>query len=315
MTDHDPDVDPDVDDEPTIDGNAQLERIAPRRHDLATMNIGGTLTELAALKTGGDMMKARGALVDMARRIMIAATFPADYVAFRDPNGRVTLYLQTKGAERTVDILGLETFHVSDPERIATADPNVFHYVIRGDARSRLTGRVIENIEGGRSSTDDFCKGKTGLELELAVRKAARKNFEGRCARILAGLEGIPAEFVDEVWKDTTKRTDQCPRGKGFGSRDERLGAAPANAPDVDPPICPHCKARGVYRAAKGDRKAFYGCPNYSKHPDKKFIVDAAKWLADHPAKLTDTRAPKASPPPVNEVFGGRQREPGEDDE
>jgi hypothetical protein len=304
------------DDDP--DDEHALERI-PAGIARVPMNI----TELAATGGAVENIQRRGASLDMARRIMVAATFPADYVAFRDPDGRVTLYLQNKGAWRIRDVIGIETFDLGTPERIPTADPKVFYYIQRASARSRLTGQVIENVEGGRSSTEDFCKGKSGVDLELTVRKAARASLEGRAARMLAGLEGIPAEFVDEVWKDTAKRTAQCPHGKGFGSRDERLGAAPANAPDVEPPVCPHCKARGVYRPAKGDRGAFYGCPNYSKHPDKKFIVPADKWIADHPAKLTPaqaagfTGAPTA-PPPVDEVFGNgktREREPGEDDE
>lgn len=320
MTEHDDDLDLDADGEPVIP--ADPSPTLPARYrpgDVPLQFVPRTLNDLAPREDAEAIMSRRGRVMDTARRIMIAATFPADYVLFRAPDGTVTAYLQTKGAHRLVDVLGLETYGLDKPERIPTSDPTVFYYIVRGSARSRLTGRVVEGVEGGRSSAD-FNKEKSGIDLEMQVRKSAWSNFEGRCARILAGLEGIPVEFLDEVWKDTTRRSSQCPRGRGFG----RIGAAPTDAPvDVPPPECPHCHSKGVYRPAKGDRNAFYGCPQYAKHPDKKFIVDAAKWIADHPAKLTPaqsagfTGAP-TSPPPVGEVFGNNKqhtREPGEDDE
>jgi len=113
-------------------------------------------------------------------------------------------------------------------------------------------------------------------------------------------------------------------RGRGFGTRDERVGGRSEKAPDVDPPICPHCKTTGVYRPAKGNRAAFYGCPNYTKHESQKFYVDAARWVADQRAKRADT--PPAADAPVkpatkvertldaDEIFGGRrEREPGQE--
>jgi len=283
-----------------------------------------TLDELAALKSDAlDNMKARGNVMDMARRIMVAATFPTDYVNNRAPDGSETLYLQDKGADRVRDILGIEIFGVSRHERIATNDPAVFHYVIRGSGRCRLTGQVIEDIEGGRSSTDDFCKGKTGLELELAVRKAARANLDGRITRKLAGLQSIPVQFVDEVWKDTPKRTAQCPRGRGFGTRDERLGGGERPDVGITPPPCPVCQKPMLLR--KGSKGYFYSCADYKDHGPKARTIDLDKWKTDPKAHagLTPAQAAgftgqptKVTPPPAEEIFGGgRAREPGEDDE
>jgi hypothetical protein len=140
---------------------------------------------------------------------------------------------------------------------------------------------VLEEVEGGRSSTDDFCKGKDGLDLELAVRKAARANLDGNITRELAGMKSVPIADLEKAWEGTPKKVDECRRGRGFGTHNERLGARTEKAPDLDPPVCAVCNTPGVYRAAKGDRKAFYGCPNYSKHADQKWIVDAAKWAAE----------------------------------
>jgi hypothetical protein len=103
-------------------------------------------------------------------------------------------------------------------------------------------------------------------------------------------MKSVPVNQLAEAWIGTKKSIDQCRRGRGFGTRDERIGGRNEKAPDVDPPICPHCTTPGQYRPAKGDRGAFYGCPNYSKHADKKWIVDAARWVADH-AKIAKATA------------------------
>jgi hypothetical protein len=304
----------------TIDADEQLEHVGPRA--LATPT---TLTDLSPRDDAEAIMSRRGRLMDTARRIMIAATFPADYVANRDPDGRVTLYLQTKGAHRLVDILGIETYNIGKPERIPTSDPKIFYYIVSGSARARLTGRVIENIEGGRSSAE-FVKEKSGIDLEMHTRTCARTNLEGRAARILSGLAGIPAEFVDEVWKDTPKRTDQCPRGKGFGTRDERQGGRVAPDAGIDPPVCRLCK--GAMQLRHGQKGDFYSCPKWKEHGKDAYTVDAGKWIKEHPAKLTPAQAAgftgapttppqptTTTPPTADEIFGNHEREPGEDDE
>jgi hypothetical protein len=160
------------------------------------------------------------------------------------------------------------------------------------------------------------------VELELAVRKAARANLDGNITRELAGLKSVPLADLIEAWTGTKKSIDGCRRGRGFGTRDERVGGRSEKAPNLDPPICPHCNTRGLYRPAKGDRGAFYGCPNYAKHPDKKFIVDAAAWAAQAAARESLTpNKPAPAPAPVapvtreltdEDVFGGR-REPGQE--
>ena len=292
-----------------------------------------TVDELAALKGEAvAIIDARVQVLETLRKSSIRATGPEDWLLFRAPveqGGQVVGYLQDCGAERVRPIWGIEVYNVSKPEKIAGGDPGSFTYLISGDGRCSITHQVIEQIEGGRSSGEDFVKGKTGAELELLVRKAARANLDGRITRELAGMKSVPLDEVRAAWVGTTKNVDQCRRGRGFGTHDERVGGRSDKAPDVDPPVCPHCKATGVYRAAKGNRAAFYGCPNYEKHPTQKFIVDAAKWVADHQTKTpaaaqtsalstngatgSASSGGKVAPPSVGEVFGGHSREPGEE--
>jgi hypothetical protein len=309
--------------------------IALRRPDTPV-----TLSQLAALKGGAiDVINARVQILETLHRASIRATSPEDWLLFKSPEeqgGQVTGYLQDCGGDRVRDLWGIEIFDVSDPEKVESNDPGVFHYLIRGSGTCKLTGQTIENVEGGRASTDDFCKGKSGLDLVLAVRKAARANLDGGLTRALAGMQSVPLDELKAAWEGTAKKVENCRRGRGFGTRDERVGGASAKAPDVDPPVCPTCNVKGVYRPAKDNRRAFYGCPTYSKHPAVKFIIDAEKWEAEQRAKQqpmdmrahagdgdSAAREAGAKPPAkvdkdlsADDVFGQqprRGREPGQE--
>lgn len=304
-----------------------------------------TINDLAALKGEAlEVIEARVQVIETLRRASIRATSPADWLLFKSPEeqgGQIVGYLQDAGADRVRDLWGIEIFGISAPEKVTGNDPAVFHYIIRGSGRCKLTRQVLEEVEGGRSSTDDFCRGKTGADLELAVRKAARANLDGGITRELAGMKSVPVGEIEAAWIGTPKKIADCRRGRGFGTHEERLGARSDKAPDVDPPICPHCQSVGVYRAAKGTRAAFYGCPKFSTHEAKRWFVDAKEW-ADGAAQRAQANAaaPAASSPPsssaaaptgrqaagnpparvssdlpADDVFGPgrRQRQPGEE--
>jgi hypothetical protein len=292
-------------DHPTDEDDAPpLDAITLRRPDVPT-----TLSELAALKGEAvEVIEARAQVLATLRTAAIRATSPEDWLLFKAPDdqgGQIVGYLQDCGGDRVRDLYGIEIFGISKPEKVNGTDPQTFHYLISGSGRCKLTRQVVEEMEGGRSSTDDFAKDKTGIELELLVRKAARANLDGNITRELAGMKSVPIDDLKAAWTGTTKLVERCRLGRGFGSRDERLGARSEKVPDVDPPVCPHCGAKGVYRPAKGNRGAFYGCPNYGKHQDKKFIVDAAKWQAQAQAAADDKAAAAES------TTNGRQ--PGEE--
>lgn len=301
----------------------------PSALELRRTDIPVTLSELAAMK--GEAMEVIAARVEILatlRKASLRATQPEDWILFKSPDeqgGQIVGYLQDAGAERTRDLWGIEIFGITPPEKITTNDPKVFTYVISGSGRCKLTRQTLESVEGGRSSTDDFCRGKEGAELELTVRKAARANLDGNITRELASLKSVPIDEIKTAWEGTTKDISRCRRGRGFGTRDERVGGASAKAPDVEPPVCPHCNAKGIYRPAKDNRKAFYGCPNYSKHQDKKFIVDAEKWEREQKSKSA-APAGVSEPQPssaghitrelhADEIFGGGRggREPGQE--
>lgn len=275
-------------------------------------NVPVTVNDLAALKGEAiEVLDARIQILEVARKRAIRMTSPEDWVLFKAKDDRITGYLQDAGCDRIRDITGIEVYNVTEPERIMSADGQSFMYVIRGDGRSRLTMQVVEQMEGGRMSTDDFCKDKTGIALELVVRKAARANLDGNIVRELAGLKSVPLEELIAGWEGTNKKAEHCRKGRGFGTQDERHGAAREGEPDVEPPTCKYCEPSGsvkmVYR--KSDRGDFYGCPNYKSHPNQKYTVDVKKWVGEQEkkkaeqqhgsqAKQQNAAAPQQTPAP-----------------
>jgi hypothetical protein len=266
------------------------------------------LDALAALPGTGalDNIRAREVVLTTARFAILRMAAPEHMVLFKAPDGQITAYLGDHACEGARNLLGIEIYNQSRPEKLLGDEPGVFYYVVTGDGRCKLTGQTVE---GGRASTDDFCKGKHGLALELDVRKAAVANLIGRIVRSLGALSEVPTRDLETAWAGTNKSIEACRKGKGFGTRDERVGGRSAKAPNVDPPICPHCKSVGVYRPANGDRKPFYGCPNYEKHPGKKFIVDVDQWVAKQTAAAAPAPAAPApadpaptSPPAVGDI-------------
>jgi hypothetical protein len=252
-----------------------------------------TLDTLAAALSGQavEIIEARAAIIDTARRRAIRMTHPEDWVLHKSPDGRITGYLQDSGCDRVRDIWGIEVFNVSQPQKVALAAGAAFMYLLSADGRSRLTMATVEGVEGGRPSDDPICKGKSGAELELLVRKSARANLDGRITRALTGLENVPIAELEAAWEGTPKQTQFCRAGHGFGTQDQRFGGAREGTPDIEPPQCTVCapvngqRVKLQYRPAKDGRQAFYGCPNYTQHPQQKVIENAADWIAGAPAR------------------------------
>ncbi len=107
------------------------------------------------------------------------------------------------------------------------------------------------------------------------MKLAARANLDGHIVREIAGLEGVPDLELLEAWKGTAKTIERCAKGRGFGSGDSRFGGADKEG--IEPGDIPNCEicesmkpqklVRLVLRNGQGGREAFFGCPEYTKHP------------------------------------------------
>lgn len=258
----------------------EAEATAPTTIALRSPSVPITIAELAALReeTAVSIITARNRTLQTMVAYAIGLTHPADWTAYKAPDGAIRCYLGDDGCARVRPFFGISIFNVSAPMRIDEADGS-FMYFVTCDARCALTGQSVEQIEGGRSSTEKFCDGKTGAELHRLVRKAARANANGTATRELAGLESFPMDAIARHWHGTGKSVDDITKGRGFGTQAERFGGNPERgAPDVPPPTCGVCGAVG--RFISGARGGFYGCPDLNKHRDRKWTQDAKAWEA-----------------------------------
>jgi hypothetical protein len=235
--------------------------------------IPNTLAELAALKGEAlEVIEARIQVLETLRKAAIRATSPEDWLLFKAKDNSEIGYLQDCGADRVRDLYGIEIFNVSAPEKVAGVEPGQFHYIISGSGRCKLTRQTVENMEGGRSSTDDFCKDKKGAQQELDVRKAARANLDGNITRELAGLKNVPLQELVTAWSGSNKKVANCHRGRGYGAGVERQAAVVHEGDKTDDPgpSCPTCGAKMYFRAAGKtttgkEYGAFWGCSNFKK--------------------------------------------------
>lgn len=245
-----------------------------------------SLQDLAASEEGEVVIQRTVDLVRALRAASIALTYPHDWVLFK-ADERITGFCQDAGCDRFRDFWGIEVFDLGPWERNEDNETKDFSWSITASGRSLRTGQVVHNITGVRYSYEDFITRRKlpRLQQEQEVKKAARANLEGTIIRELAGMKSVPIEELDLVWKTagmTYKETRLCPRGRGFGSGDERAGGSSDKTGGLDQadiPFCNYCEppVRLVFRS-QGD-PPFWGCPQYTKHKDKKMILNHSDLL------------------------------------
>jgi hypothetical protein len=208
-----------------------------------------TLEQIAALGDGAnEIVRARIQVLQTLRKASIQATSPEDWLLFhavdrRTGQERTVGYLQDAGCDRVASLWGIEVFGIEKPERIMANDGTAnFMYLILGSGRCSITGQTVEQMEGGRSSSDDFCKDERGTSLELKVRKAARANLDGNIVRELTGLKSVPLNELQAAWEGSHKDWNRCVKGRGYGSG-QGAGTVSASTPDLSAPVpkCPQC--------------------------------------------------------------------------
>jgi hypothetical protein len=240
--------------------------------DLRRTDVPVTIEEIAALglEESEAIIQARVQIIRTLRAQSIKQTHPSDWVLYKEKNTqRVNAYLEDKGCQRLMDLWGVEVTAITTPERVNSEDGQSFAYSVMGDGFCKVTRRAVKSIEGVRYSTERFAQEQpAGIQREIAVKKAARANLEGRIVRNLAGLNGVPLEELITVTgiKDFEQKAS---KGRGYGTQAERQGAQMRTAPDLEPaeyPKCGTCNAVMRYiPAGKTDKgteyDAFWSCP------------------------------------------------------
>lgn len=205
---------------------------------LRVPSIPTTITEISSLgKAGLEVIQARHDVMESLRAASIKLTRPEDWLLFKDQEGRVTCYLQDSGCDRVAPLWGISVFNIRVPERIG-ADDGSFVYSIKGDGRCALTGQVVLEVEGMRSSKEKLVKDVEGAEKEYLVRKCARANLDGSIVRELAGMKNMPLEELKKVVPDAQWEA-RAAKGKGYGNQGERQASREGSKADV--PKCPKC--------------------------------------------------------------------------
>lgn len=277
---------------------------------LAHPAVPTTINQLAASDKGVAIIEQRIQIFNTLRVASIQLTFPNDWTLFKAPDGRVSGFLGDQGCDRIKKLWGVQVNSLGKMELVTDPDkPGEFAYRITGDGTCGLTGEAVFDMEGVRYSTERYATEKPeGLQRHVAVQKAARANLDGSIVRELTGLKSVPSEELNNAWKAAGtpwKTTDKCNLGRGFGSGNERAGAASAtSAHGIDPqdiPNCGVCQIPLVFRAGAAGKDGFFGCRNWEQHRDIKVTVsladarkNSAKKQAERDAQKSEAREPGA---------------------
>jgi hypothetical protein len=264
-----------------------------------------TLEQIAALGDGAnEIVRARIQVLQTLRRASIQATMPEDWLLFhasdrRTGQERTVGYLQDAGCDRVASLWGIEVFGIEKPERIMANDGTAnFMYLVLGSGRCSITGQTVEQMEGGRSSSDDFCKDEHGTALELKVRKAARANLDGNIVRELTGLKSVPLSELQSAWEGSSKDWNRCVKGRGFGSgKAENIDNGPVSTTPV--PNCPTCNG------PMWDNRAKKQSPKSPDFKCKDPKCNKAVWENDKPkAQAAAAGSSAGGPTPADEAAG-----------
>lgn len=254
--------------------------------DLVRPSVPTTIEELAAHGAGVGIIEQRGQIIKTLRQLSLQLIMPSDVTLFKTPDGIITGFVGDSGCDRVKSIWGIQISNLGDMERIDDPETGEFAFRITGDGLCKLTGEAVDSMEGIRYSTEPYAQQKSaGIQRTVAVQKAARANLDGGITRELTGLKSVPVEEFQKAWEGTWKKWEMCNKGRGFGSAETRVGGADEKVgiDQADIPRCGFCKDQPqlVYRPAKGDRGAFWGCRNYAAHPKDKVYVDHAKLVTE----------------------------------
>lgn len=271
--------------------------VVEESRDLARPATSTSIADLSALEVGRgvEIINQRLEILETLRGASIKLTMPNDWTLFKAPDGRVTGYLGDQGCDRIKKLWGIQISNLSQMDRIEDEKhPDEFAYRISGDGSCGLTGEAVFEMEGIRYSTERYATEKPeGIQRVVAVQKAARANLDGSITRELAGMKSVPIEELDKAW-GAGKALAMCNKGRGYGTADERAGAANAQH-GIDPgdiPSCDVCQIKLVWRPGKDGKEGFFGCTKYASHPETKIIVQLSKLKEKLAKKAAAAREP-----------------------
>jgi len=178
------------------------------------------------------MVERRMKALETVRLGAVKQTDPIDWTINQDKEGRKIATLRKSGCSKVRKYFGISTTNIRPQEVKITQNPDgTTTGEIWGDAFCALTGEIVQNLRGARTSGEQFT-GRTEKEtkaphsVEMSdLKESVRTNLENKAVRIMAGMSAVPVEELQAAWKDTGKDATKCYRGHGYGTSAEREAA------------------------------------------------------------------------------------------
>jgi len=194
---------------------------------------------LAMLENALQITERMAQVVSSLRVAAIKMTDPVDWVLSMDKQKNEAAMLTASGAQKIASLYGIQL----SPLEGATLEPQraqingKLAFVLQCTASSRLLGRSIE-IEATRREDEEFTgratdeKGDFKFNADHAfepdLKKAVRTLAITTAVRELVGLKNVSRQELDSCWLGTTKSTERCRFGHGYGTSQDRSAAGVA---------------------------------------------------------------------------------------
>lgn len=284
------------------------------------------MDQLAKMEQAAAIFQRRCELLDTCHIAAIRRTRPEDWVLFRDKQSNEVAMLTGPGADLVAELYGVcirNLRPVDDrgcfaPEKIVLG-AGVYSYRATFDAFARINGRAVENMEAERRSDEDFTGrlidkdgkfafGKDAVAaLDADLRASVARLAMTKAVRILCGMSRVPRSELDRAWKDSGKTSEQCRKGSGYGTSQDRQAqgasnntAAAGEAEALWKQILARTggddtEAKNVLKAITSftgkDGKAFPGYDSWQRITSDRMLAMARKRLAEHPVYGDDALA------------------------
>jgi len=303
----------------TIDQAIEAELVLTRRAEAPL------LEQLVKLENAAAVFERRASLMESFYITALKRTRPQDWILFKDKAGNVNAMLAASGAELVAEVYGVRVFNIRPmddrgmfaPERVEISGGA---YELRGacDAYSRVNGRETMGLEISRRSDEQFTgravnadghfdfEGKSANPSDL--RSAVLTGLRTKTVRVLCGMTRVPPSDLERAWAGTSKKTDDCRKGSGYGTGKDRRSEAVS-----DEGLAPKKAALrdAILRAVGGDTAAartlckeitanppkFGGFDSVERLTEGWQVDNAAAKLAAHPTFGTGAQKPASRTP------------------
>jgi hypothetical protein len=218
---------------------ATIDRMIGSELAMTSRSEASLLEQLSKLENAEALFERRAKLMESFYMTAIRRTRPQDWVLFKDKQGNVNAMLTASGAELVAEVYGIRISNVRpldgrgmfSPERVEITGGA---YELRGacDAYSRVNGREVFGLEMSRRSDEQFTgrsvndEGKFDFKGETAnpadLRSAVLTGLRTKTVRVLCGMTRVPPSDLEKAWTGTPKKVDECRKGSGFGTGNER---------------------------------------------------------------------------------------------